>query len=109
MIYLASPYSDPDPLVREQRYLAACKATAALMRDGELVFSPIAHSHHVADYLPSDVRMDFDFWQRQDREVLRHCDRLAVLLLEGWDKSKGVTAEIHLAQRLGLRVEYVAP
>jgi len=29
MIYLASPYSSPDPAVREARFRAACKATAA--------------------------------------------------------------------------------
>jgi hypothetical protein len=31
MIYLASPYSHPDPLVREQRFRDACRATASLL------------------------------------------------------------------------------
>jgi hypothetical protein len=32
MIYLASPYSHPDPLVRKARFDAACRATADLIR-----------------------------------------------------------------------------
>jgi len=34
MIYLASPYSHPDPAVRAERYRAACRATAALLLAG---------------------------------------------------------------------------
>ena len=34
MIYLASPYSDPDPAVREQRFEAACAVTAVMLRAG---------------------------------------------------------------------------
>ncbi|GIW55540.1 MAG: hypothetical protein KatS3mg082_1944 [Nitrospiraceae bacterium] len=34
MIYLASPYSHPDPAVREERFHAACRAAAALLLAG---------------------------------------------------------------------------
>ena len=33
MIYLASPYLDPDPLVRRERFRAACQAAAKLIRE----------------------------------------------------------------------------
>ena len=45
MIYLASPYSHPDPSVREQRFQNACRIAAELMRSGRIVYSPVAHSH----------------------------------------------------------------
>jgi Domain of unknown function (DUF1937). len=45
MIYLASPYSHPDPLVREARFDAACRAMADLVHAGQIVFSPIVHGH----------------------------------------------------------------
>jgi hypothetical protein len=41
VIYLVSPYSHPDPLVREERFQAACEATADLIRSGAIVYSPI--------------------------------------------------------------------
>ena len=55
MIYLASPYSDPDPIVREKRFAAACLAAASLIGSGEAVFSPIVHGHPLVHYgLPAD-------------------------------------------------------
>ena len=48
MIYLASPYSHPDPAVMEQRFETACRVAGWLMARGEIVFCPIAMSHSVA-------------------------------------------------------------
>lgn len=98
MIYLASPYTHRDPQVREQRFRAACQATAALIRAGAVVFSPICHSHPLADHgLPTE----WSFWERFDREYLARCDLLLVLKLEGWTTSVGVQAEMRIARELG--------
>ncbi len=40
MIYLASPYSHPDPAVREQRFRAAGDTAAALIRAGHIGLLP---------------------------------------------------------------------
>ena len=104
IIYLASPYSHPDPAVREARFEAACKAAAGILREGGIVFSPIAHSHHIAKYgLPPEL----GFWLRIDRAILAHCSAVHVLMLPGWRESKGVEAEIMEAERLGIPVEYM--
>jgi len=106
MIYLASPYSHPDPNVRERRFWAACYAAAELLEDGEIVFSPIAHGHAIGTCgLPEDWR----YWQRYDCEYLSRCDEVVVLRLENWHTSKGVRAEIRLAQKLGIPVRYIDP
>jgi hypothetical protein len=102
--YLASPYSHPDPAVREERYQAACRAAAALMRDGQLVYSPIAHSHNLSTYgLPTD----WAFWSQYDREMLARCDELLVLMLDGWDISIGVREEIRIALELGKPIRFL--
>ena len=55
MIYLASPYTHHDPEVRLERYRAVCRAAAGLIRQGRVVFSPIAHSHAITEHgLPGD-------------------------------------------------------
>ena len=106
MQYLASPYSHPDPAVREARFRAACRAAALLMRRGEAVFSPIAHSHCIATYgLPIHWR----FWEPIDRWHIERCDGLIVLTLDGWRDSVGVQAEIRIAVERGKPVRYVAP
>ena len=40
MIYLASPYSHPDPAVREERFREACRAAAKLISLGRIVSRP---------------------------------------------------------------------
>ena len=47
MIYLASPYSQPDPVICEERFHSACTADGRLMQGGLAVFCPIAHGHLV--------------------------------------------------------------
>lgn len=106
MIYLASPYSHPDPAVREQRYQAACQATAALLRAGELVFSPIVHSHPLVAF---DLPTAWGFWESIDRAYLERCDEVVVLMLNGWEASVGVRAEIGIARALGKPVRVLAP
>lgn len=106
MIYLASPYTHPDAAIREQRFHTVCRAAAALMRSGHMVFSPIAHSHPIAMHgLPTT----WDFWERVDREYLRRCDELVVLTLDGWKQSRGVQAEVRIAGDLGKPVRHLAP
>jgi hypothetical protein len=104
MIYLASPYSHPDPLVRQARFDAACRATAQLVLGSCNVFSPIIHSHPLVRFgLPTD----WAFWQRFDTEHIRRCDEVLVLQIDGWQASAGVRAEIELAAALGNRVAYL--
>jgi nucleoside 2-deoxyribosyltransferase len=105
MVYLASPYSHPDPAVREQRFQAVCRAVAALLRAGHVVFSPIVHCHAL---VPHGLPTDWAFWQRVDREHLERCDEVVVLMLDGWEVSEGVQAEIGVARALGKPVRYLA-
>lgn len=106
MIYLASPYSHSEPAVQEARFREACRAAAAMMRAGELVFSPIAYTHPIAAFgLPGD----WAYWERFDREMLKICTEVRVLQLDGWMQSKGASAEVDLAHDLGLPVTFVDP
>lgn len=105
-IYLASPYSNPDPAVREFRFREACRAAAALMQSGRWVFSPIAHGHPICEH---GVPSDWTQWQELDRQMLRQCDELVVLTFDGWRGSCGVQAEIRLAVELGKPIRYVSP
>jgi nucleoside 2-deoxyribosyltransferase len=106
MIYLASPYSHVDAVVREQRFRAACQATARLIAAGHIVFSPIVHGHPLVHHgLPTD----WPFWERFDRDHLVRCDEAVVLMLDGWQESVGVAAEIRIAAELGKPVRYLAP
>jgi hypothetical protein len=74
------------------------------MRDGHLVFSPVAHSAAIAKHgLPTD----WAYWERLDRRFLEMCDEVIVLTLSGWEESIGVQAEIRIAAELGKPVRYL--
>lgn len=110
MLYLASPYTptgDDPPAIIKERHEAACFHAARLMKQGAIVYSPIAHSHHLADWMPESMRLDHEFWMRQCLGILRHADKLVVLKLKGWDRSAGVTREIQFAQKYGIPVECI--
>ena len=104
MIYLASPYTSPNPQVMEQRFEQACAAAAQLMRAGEVVYSPIVHCHPIA--VRHELPRHFEYWQQFDQEMINHSNKLVVLKIDGWETSKGVTAEIEYAIYRGIPVEY---
>jgi hypothetical protein len=105
IIYLASPYSDPSPVVREHRYQSACRAAAHLMQQGHIVYSPIAHMHPIATLC--DLPTGWDYWRRIDEAFLAVCAKLCVLMLHGWEESAGVQAEIQIMSQAGKSVQYV--
>lgn len=103
MIYLASPYTSPDSAVRAVRYRQAVAATTRLVADGWRVYSPIVFTHPLVDHArrsqePIEVKKllkkDSEFWLNFDYGIMRHCDRLLVLMLSGWETSVGVRSEI---------------
>lgn len=105
MLYIASPYSGT---VNEQhqRFEAVREYTVKLIRVGHVAFSPIVYAHQIAhDY---ELGTDAKTWQSFNEDMIRICERMHVLKLEGWRLSKGVTAEIELAQRLGLEIDYIS-
>lgn len=105
LIYLAVPYSHPDPKIAEQRFNIVNKVAANLIAGGLHIFSPISHSHPIA--IIGNLPTDFNFWINYDRSFLECSNKLIVLMLDGWKESKGVTGEIAIAKELGIPIEYL--
>jgi hypothetical protein len=107
IIYLAAPYSHPDPTIRLERFIAINKAAGRMMTMGKIVFSPISHSHPIAEQC--DLPLDWKYWELFDRTFLSLCSKLIVLRLPGWQISKGVLDEMGVAVELGIPVEFMEP
>mgnify|MGYP001599269435 CR=1 FL=1 len=105
MIYLASPYSHPDPKIKERRFQDVCRYAAAMFRNGIHVFSPIAHTHPISVYGLWEWK--WEQWKEYDLEFIAMCSEMWVLMLPGWEESVGVAAEIKIAKGLGKPVRYV--
>lgn len=104
MIYLASPYSSPDPAIRKERFERVSELTVKLLREGRHVFSPLTYSHELAERF--GLCGSWAFWERLDLDFLERCDEVWVYQLPGWRESVGVTAEVAHAKAIGKRVWY---
>jgi hypothetical protein len=107
LIYLASPYSHADTRIRDGRFHAVCHAAARLMREGHLIFSPIAHCHPIA--MSGQMPTSYDYWHRYNHAQCEAAAELWVLCLSGWDASAGVKGEIAYMEQLGRPVKYIEP
>lgn len=107
MIYLASPYSHPDPEIVRERYAKTLKATAELLLRRKIVFSPIVHCHQMA--LIYKMPTSAEYWKQYNHGMLLAALELYVLQIRGWDTSPGVAYEISVATELGLPITYIKP
>lgn len=100
-IYLAGPYSHPDPAVREERYRALSRAAADLIAMGHIVYSPISHSHAILACAPEHkLPTSWEYWREADSAFIKWADEVCIVPLPGWRESVGVKAEIDLALQL---------
>ena len=105
LVYLATPYSDPDPAIREKRFQIVNKVAAKLMREGMFIFSPISHTHPIA--LAGELPTGFEYWEEYDICILSACKALYVLRQPGWEYSRGVHAEVCFAIANKIPVTYI--
>src|SRR5437870_6037297 len=103
MNYLCSPYTCKDsgvtekyiPEIKEHRYREALRCLAYYTSLGEILFSPIVHSHPMSVHhtLPGD----WEFWQKVGRDIISRCDELWILMIDSWRESIGIRAEVDIA------------
>lgn len=112
--YLASPYSVLQKVskqvamtIRDRRYRKVCRKAAALMKEGKLIFCPIAHSHPIEVIGMGGEVMSGDFWLKQDLAILEHASELLVYKMDGWHLSSGVKREIAFAEQHDIPVVYL--
>lgn len=99
-LYIASPYTHDDPVIRQRRYEKALDFTAWLAVTYRLWgFSPIVHSHNMDLQLKPEY--DHTFWLTWGKTMLIPSTGLMVFQIEGWEKSAGVDEEIALAREIG--------
>ena len=101
MIYLAAPFMDINPAVRQERYEKVTKLAAQIIKSGLLVYSPLTYTVPMwTDYniTPPNGWLEFDM------PFLQRCQSLMVYTLPGWRESIGVNREIEEAEKWGIPV-----
>ena len=105
-IFLASPYTHNDKAVMTFRYEAALAAVSELINEGNIIFSPIVHSHPIA--VTYNLQRDYSFWQAYTNSFILHwAEAFAILCLPGWEYSVGIIDESILARKIKLPISYI--
>lgn len=110
MIYLASPYSSELQHVIDRRVRNVQIATAKLIEEGHVIFSPIVHSHpiaHLVSFSPLNTPGELSPWMKHDFAMIDLASEVWVLKLEGWKESRGVAAEIEYARSISKLVHFL--
>lgn len=103
--YVASPYTNYPGGV-DEAFKLICRATAKLIEAGVPVFSPIAHSHPIAEHGALDGK-DPDLWHRVDKPMVDSAIGIIVVMLPGWAESRGVQAELREFRKAGKPVMFM--
>jgi hypothetical protein len=110
LIYLASPYTHPDSVVRERRFHKVSRCAGWLMLNADIyIFSPISMCHQMwleVQDMPG-AGFEWEFWANFDEVMINKCDEFWIYCAEGWERSVGVTAERKITDKLGIPTRYV--
>lgn len=96
--FIASPYTHPDKVVMDQRFLEAVELCAWLTNQLYAVYSPIVSWHQTANL--HELPKDHHFWKENSRQFLMNAQRLIILCIPGWQESQGVAFEALFAVSL---------
>jgi hypothetical protein len=108
IIYLACPYTHPDPSVRLARFEAATSTAAELIKRGHIVFSPITMTHPIDVVLAGAAQtLGSDYWVSFDEAFMDFCSEIIILKLDGWEGSKGIAREIEYFRKQGKPISYL--
>lgn len=107
LIYVAAPYTHPDPVVVEGRMYALERHLAHLSADRKVAFSPLL-MHYCLDR-GIELPGDYGFWRNHCLTLLSKSDVLDVLMLPEWNASEGVADEIEFAKANGIPVRFSCP
>ena len=102
-IYLATPYSHPEPKVMEARRLVTAAYAADLANRGQKAFAPIVYSHALVA-----AGAQPDSWYAYDLFFLEKAAAMTLLTLPGWEESQGLLLEIAYAKALRKEITYAA-
>jgi len=105
--YLAIPYSwNP-----KKSFEIANKVAAKLMKNENIIFSPISHSHPISEYVSESMSNNQKFWMNQDLPLLDICDEVCFVVIgkNGYNllkESKGCMEELERAKIKNKKIKY---
>lgn len=107
LVYVASPYT-AYPHGPDRAYGDIGEVSWWLRIGGVSHFSPILYGHPLAKIWGVD-RENSAFWLELDKGMMRVCDALVIVELDGWEDSSGINYEAAVFERDGKPIYYLNP
>lgn len=98
VVYIAGPFSGADGWEVAENVHRAERAAREVARLGAAPLTP----HSIGARMNGTET--YEYWCAATLEMMRRCD--AVLLVDGWGRSRGALGEMEEAQRVGLPIFY---
>lgn len=110
IVYLACPYTSPDLRLRIERFQASARAAAYLIHRGMFVYSPITMTHPIDQVMATEGdTMGSDYWCDFDEAFMRVCSEMLILVMPGWEESRGIKREEAFFRAHSKPVRYMIP
>jgi hypothetical protein len=104
-IYLASPHSHESHDERGRRFRETEQVIVSVLKLGISIFSPVVYCHPLS--ILYNTPTEFPHWEFLNLGMIRACEELWVLCMNGIAESKGVKAEIEFAQSLEIPIKFL--
>lgn len=116
VVYLASPYSAyedelktiHDRAKEQERFEIVTGIAARLTALFHLaLICPITTSHIFKQLGQGSLGTTWSFWSKIDLRFIEVSEAILVVMMDGWEESVGVTAEIERGRELNLPIYYL--
>lgn len=104
LVYIAAPYSAVEN--KDELMSRVSKFCGEYMIANPGKFAVPGLVHHYACKDNPTLGTDYHFWQEFCELFLSRCDRMVVLMIPGWDVSRGVKGEIEYCSTHNIPVEF---
>ena len=104
-IFVAGPFNADSEDIKNKRVQSIAEYCVKLFNNGDSPISALLMGLSFAKY--GNLTTDTDTWKVFSETMLKGCDEVHVLKIEGWQKSSGVKIEIEKAIRLNIPIKYI--
>jgi hypothetical protein len=105
MIFVSAPYSSPYNEIIKKRVKVVSLYSGDLLKKDIMCIAPILIGNTILN--ECNLPKDFGFWDKLSYAYLDQATEMHVLLMKGWDYSRGVTGEIEFAKRKNIPIKYI--
>ncbi len=104
-IFVAGPYNHHNAEIKRQRIDLIVGYCVELFQNGDSPISPLMMG--MAMVKLANLPTDTETWVVYSETLMTGCDELHVLMLEGWEISVGIQAEVAAAKKLNIPIKYI--